>query len=446
MILKYNHKTIQPTHTNKTKKKTKKHTLNSPNPPKRETEMILSNVQNFEFLQKDAQCYRKLVQAIVDGKVLLCPKLGSLYTWWLPESSVNNDNLGRWSKLKTIEYNQEGIPTLLWDRQTQMSCHPDIRKMVEERLNIYLVPMSDVVYSLVTPYNSEPNNFRIFINNYDQFYSTNLVNKSNELMVVSSPTDYTGTLYSLETNQIVYDVKVPKHLDEWHEVENDEGWGVWSPSSQSTFERVNQALPDSPKTPATPTCHKNLMNDFDLAENEARNNRMTMSMLVDEYESADSSVEEETSEEKDDQSEASDYDSEYNSEEDSDYIPEVDTFEDDSTSVDDNDYMDEYYDEKRQDINGEWYTRRQFYNYYGSDEAWDNLDPNVYHNERFNEYDGKWYTKEEFFQWYGSDKIWKKMSPKKRLKRMAIERAYWYASYLPARLQDGFLKKFLDTY
>ena len=122
------------------------------------------------------------------------------------------------------------------------------------------------------------------------------------------------------------------------------------------------------------------------------------------------------------------------------------TFDDDSTTVSDYDYLDEYYDEKRQDLDGRWYTRRQFYNFYGSDEAWDNLDPNIYHNERFNEYDGKWYTKEEFFQWYGSDKIWKKMSPKKRLKRMAIERAYWYASYLPARLQDSFLRKFLDTY
>ena len=411
--------------------------------------MILSNVQKFEFLQKDSHCYRKLVQEIVqevppgESKVLLCPKLGSLYTWWLPESSVNNDNLGRWSKLKTIEYTPDGRVSL-WDRQTQFSCHPDIRKIVEERLNIYLVPMSDIVYSLVTPYNSEPNNFRIFINNYDQFYSTNLVNKSDELMVVSSPTDYTGTLYSLETNQIVYDVKVPKHLDEWQEVENDEGWGSWSPSDQSTFERLNQALPDSPKTPKTPACHKNLMDDFELADNEAHNNKMTMSIVAD-YESAESSEESMEEEGQDSQSEASDHDSEYNSEDDSDYIPDVDTFEDDSTSVDD-DYMDEYYDEKRQDLDGNWYTRRQFYNYYGTDEAWDNLDPNIYHKHRFDENNGKWYTKEEFYQWYGTNKFWKKMSPNKRLKRMAIERAYWYASYLPPRLQDGFLKKFLDTY
>ncbi len=423
--------------------------------------MILSNVQKFDFLPKDALCFRKLVQEIVDGKVLLCPKLGSLYTWWLPESSVNNDNLGRWSKLKTIEYNSEGNPSSLWDRQTQFSCHPDIRKIVEERYNCYLVPMKDIVYSLVTPYEGEPNNFRIFINNYDSFYSTNLINKSNELMVVSSPTDYTGTLYSLETNQVVYDVKVPKQLDEWQEVENDEGWGSWSPSDQSTFERLNQALPDSPKTPKTPPCHKNLMDEFD---NEGHNNKMTMSILVDDYESEKSSdmeltsgseysaggdsAEEDSAEEdsagEDNDSNESDHSTE--SENDSEYIPDVDTFDDSSTTVSDYDYMDDYYDEKRQDLDGKWYTRRQFYDYYGTDEAWDHLDPNIYHKMRFDENNGRWYTQEEFFQWYGSDKVWKKMSPKKRLKRMAIERAYWYASYLPARLQDGFLKKFLDTY
>lgn len=412
--------------------------------------MILSNVQKFEFLQENAHCFRKLVQEIVDNKVLLCPKLGSLYTWWLPESSVNKDNLGRWSKLKTVEYTQDGNPKLLWDRQTQFSCHPDIRKMVEERLNIYLVPMSDIVYSLVTPYEGEPNNFRVFINNYDQFYSTNLENNSNELMVVSSPTDYTGTLYSLETNQIVYDVKVPKHLDDWQEVENDVGWGGWSPTDQSTFERLNQALPDSPKTPKTPACHKNLMDDFNLVDNEAHNNRMTMSIL-DDYDSTDSSagdsMEEETySEIENNQTEEAEQDTENDTENDPDYIPDVDTFEDDSTTVSDSSYMDEYYDEKRQDLDGRWYTRRQFYNYYGTDEAWDNLDPNIYHKMRFDENNGKWYSREEFYQWYGTDKVWKKMSPKKRLRRMAIERAYWYASYIPERLQDGFLKKFLDTY
>ena len=79
-----------------------------------------------------------------------------------------------------------------------------LRKIVEERFNCYLVPMDDVMYSLVVPYVSEGNNFRVFINNYDKFYSTNLENRSDELMVICKPTDHHGTLYSLKTNKIVY--------------------------------------------------------------------------------------------------------------------------------------------------------------------------------------------------------------------------------------------------
>ena len=65
--------------------------------------------------------------------------------------------------------------------------------------------------------------------------------------------------------------------------------------------------------------------------------------------------------------------------------------------------MDDDLGSKREDVDGEWYTRRQFYDYYGSDE--DNLDPNVYHQYRYDDQYGTWATKEEFYQHYGSDRI-----------------------------------------
>ena len=74
---------------------------------------------------------------------------------------------------------------------------------------------------------------------------------------------------------------------------------------------------------------------------------------------------------------------------------------DDSDRQDDSD--DEFWDEKRQDVDGYWYTRRQFYDYYGSDDAWDNLDPNVYQQYRFDDQYGIWACKEEFYQHYGTD-------------------------------------------
>ena len=402
--------------------------------------MILSNVQKFEFSESNANSFRNLVSLIVNDKVLFCPKLGSVYAWWLPETSPNNGS-GGWAKLKSVEQHYEKDPVTLWDKQTMYSCHPDIRKIVEERLNCYLVPMDDVMYSLVVPYVSEGNNFRVFINNYDKFYSTNLENRSDELMVICKPTDYHGTLYSLKTNKVVYQNESPK-LDGWQSVETDNTEWEQVVKNSSVMERLNRPL--SPETPRTPECKKQLfteegipqLDEDETFDNEAHNNHMTMSMLVDDYESDESEIELTSGSECGDGDDeqyviksedicTSDCES-YTTASDSNYDPENepdnDTHSESSWSSDY--WNDDDWDEKRQDTNGEWYTRREFYDYYGTDEAWDNLDPNVYQKYRFDETDGRWYTKEELFQHYGSNHVWKKMSPKKRLKRQSIERAY----------------------
>lgn len=106
----------------------------------------------------------------------------------------------------------------------------------------------------------------------------------------------------------------------------------------------------------------------------------------------------------------------------------------------------EMYDEKRQDTDGGWYTRRQFYDYYGSDEAWDNLDPDIYHQYRFDTIYGEWHCKEEFYQHYGTNDIWKKMNPKRHMRRRVTCDIYHWASYLPDRLQDSFIERMLQTY
>lgn len=410
--------------------------------------MILSNVQKFEFAESNANSFRNLVSLIVNDKVLFCPKLGSVYAWWLPETSPNNGS-GGWAKLKSVEQHYEKDPVTLWDQQTMYSCHTDIRNIVEERFNCYLVPMDDVMYSLVVPYVSEGNNFRVFINNYDKFYSTNLENRSDELMVICKPTDYHGTLYSLKTNKIVYQNETPK-LDGWQSVETDNTEWEQVAMNDSLMERLNRPL--SPETPQTPECKKQLfteegipqLDDDETFDNEAHNNHMTMSILND-YESDESDIELTSGSEEDGDCDT-ECGNECMSENDSDYNPEYDSDTHSESSWSSDYWNDDDWDEKRQDTNGKWYTRREFYDYYETDEAWDNLDPNVYQKYRFDETDGRWYTKEEFFQYYGSNCMWKKMSPKKRLKRQSIERAYWYASYLPCTLQDGFLKKFLDTY
>jgi len=124
--------------------------------------------------------------------------------------------------------------------------------------------------------------------------------------------------------------------------------------------------------------------------------------------------------------------------------------EDDASDEDYDPYSDEawleQYDEKRQDIDGGWYTRRQFYDYYGSDDTWDNLDPSIYHPERYDDHYHCWVTKEECYQHYGSDRVWKRLHPIKVMKRKAIWDAYTYSHYVPESLRAQFINRILETY
>ena len=54
--------------------------------------------------------------------------------------------------------------------------------------------------------------------------------------------------------------------------------------------------------------------------------------------------------------------------------------------------------------------------------------------------------KEEFYQHYGTNDIWKKMNPKRHMRRRVTCDIYHWASYLPDRLQDSFIKRMLQTY
>lgn len=140
-------------------------------------------------------------------------------------------------------------------------------------------------------------------------------------------------------------------------------------------------------------------------------------------------------------------------EDDSEYDPAEDleageVYEEDKVYEDqfDQEWLNNYYDEKRQDLDGNWYTRRQFYDYYGSDDAWDNLDPNTYQPYRYDEIDCDWHSKEEFFQQYGSDCIWDKFHSVMVVKRTMIWKTYQWATTLPKHLRKAFIKEMLETY
>ena len=107
---------------------------------------------------------------------------------------------------------------------------------------------------------------------------------------------------------------------------------------------------------------------------------------------------------------------------------------------------DDSWDEYRQDLNGNWYNRRQFYDYYGSDEAWDNLNPDIYVPKRQCDFNQKWYTKEEFYQYYGTNDIWDYSHPSLRLRRKMICDIYMWANSLDPNIQHRFISDMLDTY
>ena len=415
--------------------------------------MLLPNIHKFIYDEDKTTNIQKLIQFCntkinippTERQVIFCPHYGSIFSCWIPESSIP-DRLhhymtcmhGGWmSKLKHIEMKEgNGKNISLWDRGDQFTHHhSNIFEMIDNQYDCYIVPMKDVYYSAR---NGDGINFELFIECDYTFYSTNVTNKPENFMVKSVAVrtalnnTFVGTLYRIDNNMLEYHYAgvTDNSLKGWTTIETDQQ----SNSDLTTFEDY-QGLPsglriDLPLEPITPRNphRENLMERFNEGAID----------YTQEYSSSES--EEESEEESVKIAEGI-------------LINNDDVTSDDVTSDEDyepsefsDEYYDEYYDEKRQDLDGNWYTRRQFYDWYGSDEAWDNLDPTIYHQMRFDENWGQWHTKEEMFQWYGTNYVWKKMNPKKQFNRRRICDAYSWGSHLPITIQSSFIREYLKSY
>ena len=454
--------------------------------------MILPNIQKFVYSEDKTTNFRKLSQACCTAQegesecVVFCPKFGNIFAWWLPTTSPNSVE-GGWSKLKHIEDRKDSHVSL-WDSTIAASL--DIREMVSEHYDCYLVPMNDIHYST---YESDGVNFKLFIKHDDTFYSTNITDKPDNFMVKSvctnvfKPDAHVEAIYSLWTNEMVYNTP-SQGLDAWTTVDNEldtneldtnelnsndyfvdttPDYNLWShPNSvihpdysMNTWNDIPSGvrldLPLEPETPKNPP-KENLLKKFneeavDHVQEYSSGSDIELTSGSDEE--TDYEEWEETDDEPVNIAEGImvDGDDDEEDEEDTsdeDYEPSISTIDENH----DEDYYDEdydeyeEYDEMRQDLDGSWYTRRQFYDWYGSDEAWDNLDPEIYHRKRYDENCDQWLTKEEMFQWYGTNIVWKKMNPKKQFKRRRICDAYSWASYLPQNLQCSFIHDYMKTY
>ena len=103
----------------------------------------------------------------------------------------------------------------------------------------------------------------------------------------------------------------------------------------------------------------------------------------------------------------------------------------------------EHYDD-RQDIDGSGIAPTILN--YGSDEAWDQLDPDVYQIKRYDSTNEEWYTREEFFREYNSNEIWDEMSAIKHLMRQELTHVYKIASELPHNIQLPFIRDYMSTF
>ena len=131
----------------------------------------------------------------------------------------------------------------------------------------------------------------------------------------------------------------------------------------------------------------------------------------------------------------------------SEYSPSESGSSDSSCSSELSEMDDEFWDEKRKDVDGEWYTRlNNSMNTMVLMKFWDNLDPNVYHQYRYDDQYGTWATKEEFYQHYGSDRVWKQNSSYEDHASQGTL-GYLLLVYVSSKASASkFIKQMLETY
>lgn len=369
--------------------------------------------------------------------VLILPNRGPLFRYYTEEGNTNhwmifehqNDvwgfsqaesNTAKWSPTHYNPFDNHFNDTL--DNSTQST-------------NVYVIRGNDMFYKLSSSSWFSHNILDLYVHFDNKWYFMKRHENHQEANIEFVETSHNFNEQVM--NVINHNMVTPNYLSQMlSPYNNDDEWSknAWSivdsdsNTSEQLVEETNGMVEHTPQTPPPPACQRSLVDDFDdevVNGIPSCDNCCCQTEIVDELS---------LSEEDDDCDE--------------DYVAgDFESYTSSSPSSSSSyDSYDDYYDEKRQDTNGEWYTRREFYNYYGSDDAWDNLEPNVYHQYRYDDQYHEWHTKEEFYQHYGTYRIWKRMNPLTIMERRAIYGVYHSASYLPTNLQDSYIRKMLATY
>jgi hypothetical protein len=416
-----------------------------------------------------SETIKALNQDIRAGNVIIIDN--DVYCWWLPRSSPMSQD-GGWYKLKTIEspanpWSPQAVPTSMWTKlpvsgfYKALATNPDDKSKCNNKGRYELCPQ-EIIDHIQT--NTK---YRVALMK-DTLYGYNPDMDGRNFSIYSKGTDNNPSLISTDIHTQPFD-NVLYYLsdnsaftypimDSWTDVSFDHLIPDVSFDHLQT-ENLPYTNDNQPRTPLpTKSGNKTLTNDDSHTTTTEPPSNATLQLIEASYATSESdsfydsdsysSTTEGLEHYQEDSEEHYQEDSEEDSEDEtvsgSEYQPSEAT--DSSSNMDDDEYYDEYYDEYREDLNGVWYTRRQFYDYYGSDEAWDNLDPSTFHTHRYDELDGNLYTQEEFYQYYGSYDVWDNMDPKKLLQRRTLYSVYHYASYIHPTLQGSFIVRMMNTY
>lgn len=390
--------------------------------------MIAYNVfTNFHYSDTRQSSLRDLAQLGIDGNVILVQSQQSdtpcvtMYSWFVPGESA-----GRWSLMKGI-CESSGHTGSSWDRAndevtwSQCPVRKSLVELVEKRVPLYTVPMTNVFYSFTYP--MIDHNFHLYVQLDLERCGEIGYNEYGNLEVVSHiPLDFSLlswshlTLYSLSNNQVhsyqppgggdddwdcsSWDMPQDMSLDEDDHDNEDNGyltnWATQTRCEVSIPETpvtpVTPVIPEMPETPVTP-----VIPETPKTPDAPRTQGPTLVPALPPPYSGDAA------------SWSSEYEgsSEYGESSDSD--SSLGTTIAEGIPLEDKDEMRDRY--------------------------------------RWDETDGNWYTKEEFYEYYGTDTIWDAMHPLEHLRRRTL---YWIFSYYGETLSYKKLRllvdEIIDTY
>ena len=338
----------------------------------------------FDYSDTRQSSMRNLAQLGIEGNVVFVGhQTGNnstnlshmMYSWFVP-----GEREGKWSYMHGV-FESDGYTQSSWERSeevqwTQCPVRKHLVNIVMDKVSLYTVPMSKVYYSFTDTIVQGGTNYRLYVKLDSGHYGEISYDEYGNMKVLShSENDLSWnmvSLYSLSRNILVHTPKLEG--DAW-ECDSCGSWGMYDGGTPHDMD-------STPLSIVVPDNNENVTPEYPSSDE--------MSVCSDSDSDSDSDSESGSSET-------------INIAE---GIPLPPCYEDEGN-------VDESYREPR----------------------------------RYDEEFGEWYTKEEFYEYYGTHSVWDASHPVDHLKRRAI---YWifsmYGKKMPYKKIRLLVDEIMDTY